>query len=145
VAVRADSFHLLGLEITPLIPRPQGLALVEMLAPPGPARIPLHLHEHTEEGFYVLRGRIAIMLDDEQLVRDEGSYTVITPGQRHSFWNPGIEPAVYLSPVSPPGVDEYLHELAVGLARAHSEEEVARLRDDLMQRYDVVVVGPPPR
>jgi oxalate decarboxylase/phosphoglucose isomerase-like protein (cupin superfamily) len=105
----------------------------------------VHLHERTEEAFYVLWGQIALWLEGEEVVRDAGSYTVVAPGQRHTFWNPTDGPAAYLTPLAPAGFEEYLRELALGLERATSEEEAAALRGRLADRHDITVVAPPPR
>jgi mannose-6-phosphate isomerase-like protein (cupin superfamily) len=88
-----------------------------------PGGIPVHVDAHTEEAFYVLRGKIALWLEGKEVVRNAGSYTVVPPGQRHTFWNPTDEPAAYLTPIAPAGFEDYLRELALGLERATSEEE----------------------
>ena len=132
--------------MTYLHSKPNGpLSLLEWHAPPGAGGIPIHVHERTEEGFYVLRGRIALWVDEDELVHGPGSYTVVRPGQPHSFWNPGDEPAAYLTPITPGGFEDYLRELAIGLQRARSEDEAAALRERLGERHDITVVGPPPR
>ena len=77
-------------------------------------------------------------------MRGPGSFTVVRPGQRHSFWNPGDGPAAYLTPIAPGGFEDYLRELAIGIRRARSEDEAATVRERLGQRYDITVVGPPP-
>ena len=104
----------------------------------------MHLHAHTEEGFYVVGGELGLSLDDQETVCGPGTYTAVAPGRRHSFWNPGTEPAVFLTPIVPAGVENYLRELADGLANAPSAEDTAVLRQRLSEAYDIVVVGPPP-
>lgn len=140
-----ESLELLGFRVTFHSPPNSRVALMEWEAPPGTGAIPVHLHERTEEGFYVLRGELALWVDDAVLARGAGSYTVIRPGQRHSFWNPGGRPAAYLTPISPGGVADYLRDLAVGLHSARSEADTVALRQRLAERYDVKVVGPPPQ
>jgi hypothetical protein len=93
----------------------------------------------------LVSGELALWVDDAVLACCTGSYTVIRPGQRHSFWNPGDQPAAYLAPISPGGVAEYLRELAVGLQSARSEAETVARRQRLAERYAVTVVGPPPQ
>ena len=140
-----ERIELLGFQVTYLHSQPNsGVSLLEWRAPPGAGGIPIHVHERTEEGFYVLRGQIALWMDDDEYVRGAGSYTVVHPGQRHSFWNPGNGPAAYLTPIAPSGFEKYFRELAVGRQRARSEEEAAALRHKLGERYDITVVGPPP-
>ena len=105
----------------------------------------MHLHAHTEEGFYVVGGKLGLSLDGRETVFGPGTYTAVAPGRTHSFWNPGTEPAVYLTPIVPAGVESYLRDLAAGLANAASAEDTAALRQRLSEAYDIIVVGPPPR
>jgi mannose-6-phosphate isomerase-like protein (cupin superfamily) len=141
-----DRIEFLGFGVTYLHSEPGcPVALLHWDAPPGAGGIPVHVHERTEEGFYVLRGRLALWVDGEESVHAVGSYTVVRPGQPHSFWNPADEPAAYLTPIAPGGFEDYLRELAAGLRRARSADEAAALRARLAARHDIVVVGPPPR
>jgi mannose-6-phosphate isomerase-like protein (cupin superfamily) len=141
-----ERIELVGFEVTYLHSEPDGpVSLLEWHASPGAGGIPIHFHEQTEEAFYVLRGQIALWVDGEELIREAGSYTVVRPGQRHTFWNPANEPAAYLTPIAPGGFEDYLRELALGLREAASEEEAAALRERLGDRHDITVVGPPPR
>jgi mannose-6-phosphate isomerase-like protein (cupin superfamily) len=116
----------------------------EWRAPPHAGGIPVHLHRHTEEAFYVVDGEIELWLDDHSAVRAAGSYVVVPPGCRHAFGNPGDRPATYLTVVSPSGFERYLAELAHGLRHVTTDEQAAELRQRLGAQYDVIVVGPPP-
>jgi mannose-6-phosphate isomerase-like protein (cupin superfamily) len=104
----------------------------------------VHVHEHTEEGFCVLRGQLALWRDGHVAIRDTGSYTVVRTGERHSFWNPTDEPAAYLTTIAPPDIANYVRELAHGLGDSPSAEEAAALRGRLSGKYDFRVAGPPP-
>jgi mannose-6-phosphate isomerase-like protein (cupin superfamily) len=140
-----ESFDLLGFRVTCLHADPASrFSLLRWDAPGGAGGIPMHLHAHTEEGFYVLGGELGLSLDGQEAVFGPGTYTAVAPGRRHSFWNPGTQPAVYLTPIVPAGVEHYLRELADGLAKASSAEASAALRQRLSEAYDIVVVGPPP-
>jgi mannose-6-phosphate isomerase-like protein (cupin superfamily) len=139
-----ERFDFLGFRLTYLhADGGSACSVLEWHAPARSGGPPVHLHDHTEEGFYVVRGEIALSIDDEESVRGPGSYTLVRPGQRHTFWNPGDQPADYLTLISPPGVEDYLRELARGLERVESEDEAATLRRRLGERYDVTVLGPP--
>lgn len=140
-----ERIQFLGFGLTYLQSQPtSSVSLLHWEAPPRAGGIPIHFHEHTEEGFYVLQGQLGLWLDGQEIVRQAGSYTVVSPGQRHSFWNPSDEPAEYLTPIAPPGFEDYLRELALGLQHAKSTDESAALRQRLSERYDITVVGPPP-
>jgi mannose-6-phosphate isomerase-like protein (cupin superfamily) len=136
---------LLGFAVTELHAGHDGrFSLLRWDAPPGAGGIPLHVHAHTEEGFYVLEGQLGLRLDEEELVRGPGSYTVVAPGRRHAFWNPGERAAAYLTLIAPAGFGRYFRELADGLARSPSADEAAALRRRLGEVHDIEVVGPPP-
>jgi mannose-6-phosphate isomerase-like protein (cupin superfamily) len=146
MAGEPESFDLLGFRVTRMHADPASrLSLLRWNAPAGAGGIPMHLHAHTEEGFYVLGGELGLSLDGQEAVFGPGTYTAIAPGRPHSFWNPGSEPAVYLTPIVPAGVESYLRELAEGLAKAATAEDAAALRQRLSEAHDIVVVGPPPR
>lgn len=133
----ADSLHLLGSTVTPLHIERGAYALLEWRTPAGAAKPPPHRHRHTDEGFYVVRGRLATQIDGEGAVYDEGAFVQIKRGQWHTFWNPGDETATYLVAISPPGLEGYFGELAAGLALEPSPAEAQALRDELVTRYDV--------
>jgi mannose-6-phosphate isomerase-like protein (cupin superfamily) len=139
-----ERFDFLGFRVRYLhSDRASACSLLEWHAPPGGGGPPVHVHDHTEEGFYVLRGQIALLVDDEELAGGPGSYTLVRPGQRDTFWNPGDQPADYLTLISPPGFEDYIRDLAHGLEQAQSEDEAAALRKRLGESYDVTVLGPP--
>jgi uncharacterized cupin superfamily protein len=107
------------------------------------AKSAAHLHHRTDEGFYVLEGRLCLVIDDKQTVYEPGAFVLVRRGQRHTFWNPGERAAVFLTLISPSGFEAYFAELAAGLARAGSSDETVALRNQLSTQYDVEVVGPP--
>lgn len=138
------STSLLGSQFTVLHTEPgAAYSVLRWRTPPGAPAPPLHLHRRIDEGFYVLEGRLGLMVEDEQTEHQSGGFVLIRHGQRHTFWNAGDQPAVFLALISPPGLEAYFAELAHGLPRATSEEDAVALRDDLSTRYDVEVLGPP--
>jgi quercetin dioxygenase-like cupin family protein len=74
---------------------------------------PYHKHNVKHETFYVLKGRVRMVIDDEEKVLDQGQVLVMPPGQRHSF--AGIGPALLLE-CSMPSVrhDSHFAEKAIG-------------------------------
>lgn len=145
MARRAMQFELLGFDVR-LFESSSAtrFSVQEWRAHPGAGGIPVHLHHHTDEGFYVVAGEIALLIDDEQTICGPGSYHAVEAGQRHTFWNPAQQPGVYLTIMSPGGFEQYLAELADGLRDAQTEDEVTALRKRLGEGYDITVVGPPP-
>lgn len=66
--------------------------------PPGPPRYiaPLHLHHHDDEAWYVLEGRLCVLVGDDQVEVRAGAGVLVPRGRKHTYWNPGPEPARYL-------------------------------------------------
>jgi mannose-6-phosphate isomerase-like protein (cupin superfamily) len=64
---------------------------------------PYHQHHKKHETFFVLKGEVRMVVDDEEKVLKEGDVLVMPPDQRHSFT--GIGPALLLE-VSMPSMRE---------------------------------------
>jgi uncharacterized cupin superfamily protein len=119
------------------------LSLLTWLMPGGTTSPPVHVHRRTDEGFYVLRGEITVLVDDERSTHSTGAYVHVRRGQRHTFWNPGASDAEYLVIITPSGFERYFRDLADRLARATSQEDAVAARMELSTTYDIDVVGPP--
>jgi quercetin dioxygenase-like cupin family protein len=74
---------------------------------------PYHRHELKHETFFVLKGRLRMVVDGAEQILAEGDTLVMPPGQRHSFT--GIGPALVLE-VSMPSrrVDNFFADPAIG-------------------------------
>jgi mannose-6-phosphate isomerase-like protein (cupin superfamily) len=121
-------------------------SVVEWAAAPGAPGTPPHLHRATDEAFYVLEGAFGFRVGERALEAPAGTFVFVPKGLEHAFWNGGTTEARLLSTVSPPGFEGYFEELAEGLAAAGDDEEAARsLREELSEKYDIEVVGPPMR
>jgi D-lyxose ketol-isomerase len=55
---------------------------------------PRHSHRVKHETFFVVRGKLSITLEDQELTLDEGMTLAIEPGKAHSFT--GVGPALML-------------------------------------------------
>jgi mannose-6-phosphate isomerase-like protein (cupin superfamily) len=118
-------------------------SLLEWSAPPGTPSPPVHIHHHTDEGFYVTAGSYAFEFDGERILAPAGSHVLVPKGRAHTFWNAGNEVAGCLIVLAPPGFEAYFRELSEGLAHARSDDEAIELRHRLSATYDIEVVGPP--
>ena len=118
-------------------------ALIEWVAPPGEESPPVHVHRETDEGFYVLAGTYAFLVDGRRVEAHAGSHVLVPRGCRHTFWNAGAETAGCLCVITPPAFAAYFRELADALAADDSEDAAMRARRGLAARYDIEVVGPP--
>ena len=117
-------------------------SLLEWTAPAGTPSPPVHIHPHTDEGFYVAHGTYGFVMDNERIEAAAGSHVPVPRGHPHTFWNVGRDRATCLIVLSPPGFENYFRELATGLARADSDEAAMAVRRRLSDIYDIEVVGP---
>lgn len=74
---------------------------------PGPAP---HRHEW-DESFYVVSGRLRVIVDGDELVLEPGDFAMAASGQTHTFGVAGHEPAVFIATFGPTGV-EYIRDMA---------------------------------
>lgn len=67
-------------------------------APPGPPRYiaPIHVHHHDDEAWYVLEGKLCVLVGEEQVELAAGAGALVPKGTKHTYWNPNPEPARYL-------------------------------------------------
>ena len=74
---------------------------------------PYHKHDKKHETFFVMKGQVRMLVDDEEKILIEGDVLVMPPGQRHSFT--GIGPAL-LFEVSKPSVrqDNFFADKDIG-------------------------------
>ena len=121
-------------------------SVVEWTAAPGAPGTPPHIHRATDEAFYVLEGTFGFRVGKRALEARAGTFVFVPQGLEHAFWNGGTTEARLLSTVSPPGFEGYFEELAEGLAASGDDAEAARsLREELSEKYDIEVIGPPMR
>ena len=83
--------------------------------PPGPPRLiaPLHLHNHDDEAWYVLEGRLCVQVGEEQIEVPAGSGVLVPRGVAHTYWNPGPDAVRYMLFMTPAilGLVEDIHSL----------------------------------
>src|SRR5213594_4863460 len=60
-------------------------ALLEWTAPPGSQSPPVHIHHLTDEGFYVLRGRFAFMVEGQTTEAPAGTHVLVKRGRAHTL------------------------------------------------------------
>jgi quercetin dioxygenase-like cupin family protein len=79
----------------------------------GGQTCPYHRHNRKHETFFVLKGRVRMIVDGEEKVLGEGDILVMPPGQRHSFT--GIGPALLLE-ISMPSIrqDNFFADPGIG-------------------------------
>ena len=72
---------------------------------------PLHMHTDAEEAFYVLSGRAAVWLGDEEFEAHPGTFLLVPRGTRHALRRLTEEPGRMLTLLSPPGLERFFEEV----------------------------------
>jgi len=121
-------------------------ALWEAIVPPGGGPPP-HVHSREEEGFYVLKGEITLMIGDKRLVARAGMFVNMPVGTPHSFKNESSKPAKMLISIAPAGLEKMFFEFAVPLlegsttALPPTKEEIEKLLE-IAPRYGIEIKLP---
>lgn len=70
---------------------------------PGQRRMiaPLHVHRADDEAWYVLEGRLCVLVGDDEVEAYAGSGVLAPRGTPHTYWNPSEGPARYLLIMTP--------------------------------------------
>lgn len=82
------------------------------IPPPRTLATPLHLHHNEDEYSYVLEGTLGVLLGDEAVEADPGTWVVKPREQWHAFWNAGDTLCQIIEVISPAGVETYLREVS---------------------------------
>lgn len=104
--------------------------------PPGPPRLiaPVHVHHKDDEGWYVLEGKLCVQAGGDTVDLPAGSGIMVPRGTKHTYWNPGTEPARYLLFMTPTILKliQAIHEL--------QDRSPAALAE-VFERHDSSLVG----
>jgi len=101
------------------------LLALEYVAPAGFAGPPPHIHERTDELFYVLEGAITGHLAGQTVRIAQGGTLFVPRGVPHTFSNPNDAPGRYLIVMTPAGFEGYFDELAQILAAEGTDHAAA--------------------
>jgi quercetin dioxygenase-like cupin family protein len=112
----------------------------EFTMSPGVASPPLHVHRGHAEACYVLEGEVHFQVDDEIVFGTPGSFVLAPKGVPHTFWNPAARAARMLWIYSPPGYERTFEEMAERVSAGATAEDVNRIREEIMVRYDTEFV-----
>ena len=107
--------------------------------PPGPPRYiaPLHVHHADDEAWYVLEGKLCVLVGEDIVEVDAGAGVLVPRGTKHTYWNPGESPTKYLLFMTPK-ILKMIQELHTLPDR--KPETLAALFD----RYDSTLLDLPP-
>lgn len=112
------------------------LMIVQYTAPahfPGPIQ---HIHQHTDETFYVLDGTLQITVGETSRTIAPGGIAFVPRGVAHTFANPTDEPVTMLIVMTPGGFEGYFREMAGLVESGHIADPDAVAA--LQSRYDLV-------
>jgi mannose-6-phosphate isomerase-like protein (cupin superfamily) len=100
---------------------------------------PLHVHRDCAETFFVLAGRYAMHLGDEEFECPAGSFVYVPKGLVHTFRTLDAG-SRKLNLYTPAGMVGYFDDLATGIAAGMDEAAL----DEIAARFEMDVVGPVP-
>jgi mannose-6-phosphate isomerase-like protein (cupin superfamily) len=116
-------------------------AILEYTAPPRFAGPPLHIHEHTDEVYYILEGSAQLVIGAETVTAGPGALVFIPRGTPHTFANPHDAPARMLVVLTPAGFEQYFVELFALLSEGSNRAEYLEKMRAIAAKYDQVLVG----
>jgi len=97
---------------------------------------PTHLHRTEDEFFYIVSGEFRFRVGDHIVDAPAQSVVLVPRGTAHTYQNVGMEPGILFEGVTPGGFEMMFAE------RQGVDAETNRT---LMERHNMVVVGPPLR
>src|ERR1039458_10621419 len=112
-------------------------SLMERTLPPGGRRPPSHRHVNCSEAYFVLDGRVSVIVENEELTLGPEGFVLVPRGTAHTFGNSGAEEARLLV-IHAPATDAYfagLHDLWNRDQPPSPDEERA-----LMTRFGMEVI-----
>jgi quercetin dioxygenase-like cupin family protein len=86
-----------------------GFGLIEATVPPGGGPV-AHVHNDSEEAFYVLSGELEFLDGDRIFTAGTGDFVLVPRGIRHRFKNVALHPARMLFLFTPAGAEQVFIE-----------------------------------
>jgi quercetin dioxygenase-like cupin family protein len=80
------------------------LGVIEATCPPGGGPVP-HIHQNSDETFYMLSGELEFLQGDRVFTAGPGDVVFCPRGIIHRFTNPGIQPAKMIFVYTPGGAE----------------------------------------
>ena len=119
-------------------------SLCEYTTPAGGPSPPLHVHEETDEAFYVLGGELECTVGDEVVTAEPGATVLVPRGTAHTFSATGSDPARFLLLYLPGGFEGYFEEMGEFLESLPpgppDMDALGRKAAELGETYDQTVV-----
>jgi quercetin dioxygenase-like cupin family protein len=119
------------------------LTFAEASEPPGGGPPP-HVHEATDEAFYVLSGQLEFLSGEETFLAEDGAFVFIPHGTRHRFRNVGLHAARLLFLFTPGGMEGFFSEVGAAAQPGKAPEPMTVAQRQLIgkvaSRYDLHLV-----
>lgn len=132
-------------DVEPLTPDALGsVAQFKLVEKPG-YRTPLHVHDKTDETFYVLEGRLTLQIDGERHELAPGDYVFLPRGTAHAQGNLSSSRVVLLTTLVPGDFAAFFRaraELVKTIPPEHADYGAAMR--ELGKKHDIRIVGSSP-
>jgi len=125
------SLWVIGHRVTPITCGGRVVA-VEVATPAGVPGPPPHYHEDCAECFYVIAGRLGVMIGEEWVSLGVGDHAEVPPGTVHTFRNEGQDEVRSLTGFEPAGFEAFFEEFGLDAADPGSFE--ASVSDESVRR-----------
>ena len=66
---------------------------------------PLHVHPDEDDAFYILEGQVVVMVEDDEVTVEPGTFVLVPPGVPHTFANRTQAVARIVNVHAPAGFD----------------------------------------
>jgi hypothetical protein len=106
---------------------------------PGP---PLHIHDETDECFYVVEGHLLIQVGEERHDLGPGCFAWLPRHVPHTFANVSASPVRLVGAAMPGGMEEFFAAQTAYFAQLQGPPDLAQLAA-IAARHGARMVGPP--
>jgi mannose-6-phosphate isomerase-like protein (cupin superfamily) len=103
---------------------------------------PLHVHEHTDECFYVVEGQLLVQVGEERHELGPGCFVWLPRQVPHTYANASGSPVRALGMAVPAGIEEFFAEQSAYFARLQGPPDQEILAA-MGARHGGRAVGPP--
>ncbi|MGW4244801.1 cupin domain-containing protein [Nocardia sp. NPDC004722] len=112
----------------------------EVTASPFVSGPPRHIHDRSDEIFYVLEGTLRVLLGEELHDAEEGALVFIPRGTSHTWINGGTIPVRFLTMYVPGGMRGFFEETAPLVQQVPPDLEALSVA---AAHFDTRLSGPP--
>ena len=120
------------------------MAQFRLVEKPG-YRTPLHVHDQTDETFYVLEGRLTLQIDGERSELGPGDYVFLPRGTIHAQGNLSNDRVVLLTTLVPGDFAAFFRDRAELVKTIPPEHpDYGSAMRDLGKKHDIRIIGPTP-